>query len=335
MYVPEEDVETMDEETYEETYEEDEENYEEGAEDDGESDAEGADADEPVDLADALGRVREMDGSDSSETMGGDGAGDDDEESESSDHSEEGSEYEEDYDEPGDDGDDGAGRGPAMQPDVSAYQDRIRQISIQANARAMQLARRDFQQAGIKELTMDDLVERRDGRIVYNNPDDPNRPFENRMQAQQWLDSFARQYRAEMTRLTKEYRSKVLEGVSAPIRMLQFAPTFNAMSPMEQQIMDDLIEGYEVRNSAGETVGYRCDLNAMAEKARALAAKYSKGAGNAKAKAKGPGRPKRQKAPATDMRSHGTVAGSGGNEEPKTIEDAMRMLHEMERKGRK
>ena len=333
MYVPEEDVETTDEETYEETYEEDEENYEEGAEDDGESDAEGADADEPVDLADALGRVREMDGSDSSETMGGDEAGDDDEGDGSSDNSEEVSEYEEGYDESGDDGDDGAGRGPAMQPRLPTYQAVARRIVRSVNDNSMQMARRKFEEDGIRQFSMKDIAERRDGRIIYHNSDDPNRPFENRMQAQEWIDSMNKQINDELLSTAREINGRALKAVSPTVRMLQFAPTYDAMDRQTQDIFDDLIEEFEVKNQRGEVIGYQCNLDAMARRAAKLAQRY--GTKQPSGSRKGSGRPKKQKVPATDMRSHGTVAGSGGKEEPKTIEDAMRLLHEMERKGRK
>ena len=334
MYVPEEDVETIDEDVMETDEAEDDEGYEEEAEDDGESDAGGPDADEPVDLADALGRVREMDGSDSSETMGGDGAGDDDEEPESSDYSEEGSEYEEDYDEPGDDGDDGAGRGSAMQPRLPSYQAVARRIVRSVNDNSMQMARRKFEEDGIRQFSMKDIAERRDGRIIYHNPDDPNRPFENRMQAQEWIDSINKQINDELLSTAREINGRALKAVTPTVRMLQFAPTYDAMDRQTQDIFDDLIEEFEVKNQRGEVIGYQCNLEAMARRAAKLAQRYGTKQPPAGGR-KGPGRPKRQKAPATDMRSHGTTSGSGGNEEPKTIEDAMRMLHEMERKGRK
>lgn len=329
MYVPEEDAETTDEEMYEE----DEGTYEEGTEDDGESDAEDADADEPVDLADALGRVREMDGSDSSETVGGDGAEDDDEGPEDSDYSEEGSEYEEGYDEPGDDGDDGAGRGPAMQPRLPSYQAVARRIVRSVNDNSMQMARRKFEEDGIRQFSMKDIAERRDGRIIYHNPDDPNRPFENRMQAQEWVDSINKQINDELLSTAREINGRALKAVTPTVRMLQFAPTYDAMDRQTQDIFDDLIEEFEVKNQRGEVIGYQCNLEAMARRAAKLAQRY--GTKQQSGDRRGPGRPKRQKAPATDMRSHGTASGSGGDEEPKTIEDAMRLLHRMERKGRK
>lgn len=335
MYVPEEDVEAIDEMTNEddgESYEEDE-SYEEEAGDDGESDAEGTDADEPVDLADALGRVREMDGSDPSEAVGGDGDGDDDDDAESSEDSDDVSEYEEDYDESGDDGDDGAGRGPAMQPRLPSYQAVARRIIRSVNDNSMQMARRKFEEDGIRQFSMKDIAERRDGRIIYHNPDDPNRPFENRMQAQEWIDSINKQINDELLSTAREINGRALKAVTPTVRMLQFAPTYDAMDRQTQDIFDDLIEEFEVKNQRGEVIGYQCNLDAMARRAAKLAQRYgTKQPSNSK---KGPGRPKKQKAPATDMRSHGTTSGSGGNEEPKTIEDAMRLLHEMERKGRK
>ena len=116
------------------------------------------------------------------------------------------------------------------------------------------------------------------------------------------------------------------------IELMRFAPRFDSMSKGEQEILDDLIEDYEVRNREGKLIGYSCDLNKMADKAIKLATKYNKpikqkAGGSGKVKKSGP-----QKSPALDARTHGTAAGSKGDREPQTMEEAMMRLREINRR---
>lgn len=311
-----------------EPIEDEEEQYEdtgEEAESDGAREEPGvADQDEPADLADAFARVAKMDAEDADSDVG-DGI-DDEVDAEESEPVE------------GDDEDDGVDlaayddgytddRGSSEQYPAVDYQASQQAIVNQLNSSAVAQARKKFQEDGIREFTMNDIYERmQDGRVVYRNPDDPNRPFANRMEAQQWIDSFNKQVQEELVRTATEIRNKNAKAVMPALKLLQFAPTYDAMDPKVKEVFDDLIEDYEVKNRAGKVVGYNCNLDRMAQKAERLASKYThtshKAGSSGKVRKSGP-----QKSPALDARSHGSSAtGKRGDGEVKTMEDAFREL---------
>lgn len=329
MYIPEDDDVKLDDVNLEET-EEDEEEAE--VEDDMGSDEEASedeadDEADPSDLAEAYNRVRQMDaGSPEGDVDGGDGAGDD------------GDAEADDADAEGGlasnaEGDDVDG-GSAVYPDATQYVASQQAIVDQLNRSAVAQARQQFKKDGIREFTMDDIYERtQDGRVVYRNPDDPNRPFATRMEAQQWIDSFNKQVQTALIQTATQIRDKNAKAAMPALRLLQFAPVYDVMDPAIREVFDDLISDYEVKNRAGKVVGYNCDLEKMAMKASRLAKKYNnsprKASNNGKVKKSGP-----QKSPALDAKTHGTASGSKGDREPQTMEEAMMKLREMNRSKR-
>ena len=323
MYIPEDDndvqLDDIDIEKTEVNEEEDETDAEDVESDDEEAEDEDAGETDPQDLADAFRRLHQVDpGNAEADVEGGDGAGDD----ESDDADAEG-------DPAPDDSGDAVDGGSASYPDTAQYQASQQAIVNQLNQQAIAQARRQFQKDGIREFTMDDIYERQqDGRVIYRNPDDPNRPFANRMEAQQWIDSFNKQVQSALLKTATEIRDKNAKAAMPALRLLQFAPVYDVMDPAIREVFDDLIEDYEVKNRNGKVVGYSCDLEKMAMKAARLAKKYNnsprKAKVNGKVKKSGP-----QKSPALDTRSHGTAAGSKDDKEPATLEEAMRRLREI------
>ena len=329
MYIPEDDETKVDDQNIEETEAEEEEGVdteeEEGSDEGGESEDESDDEAEPEDLAEAFGRLHQMDTGDAqADVEGGDGADDED--------AGDGDISGEDGDLAADDGGYEADGGPAVYPDATRYQASQQAIVDQLNRQAVAQARRQFQKDGIREFTMDDVYERtQDGRVVYRNPDDPNRPFASRMEAQQWIDSFNKQVSEALIKTATKIRDKNARAAMPALRLLQFAPVYDVMDPNIREVFDDLISDYEVKNRAGKVVGYSCDLEKMAMKASRLASKYNssprKAGGSGKVKKSGP-----QKSPALDARTHGTAAGSKGDREPQTMEEAMMRLREINRR---
>lgn len=329
MYIPEDDDVQLDDVNLEETDENEEEAEAEdgmGSDEEAAEDEAGDEAD-PSDLAEAYNRVRQMDaGSPEGDVGGGDGAGDD-EDAEADDADAEGDLA------PDAEGDDADG-GSAVYPDATQYVASQQAIVDQLNRSAVAQARQQFKKDGIREFTMDDIYERtQDGRVVYRNPDDPNRPFATRMEAQQWIDSFNKQVRTALIQTATQIRDQNAKTAMPALRLLQFAPVYDVMDPAIREVFDDLISDYEVKNRAGKVVGYNCDLEKMAMKASRLAKKYNNsprsGGNNGKVKKSGP-----QKSPALDARTHGTASGSKGDREPKTMEEAMKKVQEMNRSKR-
>lgn len=331
MYIPEEDENTKLDDIDVEEIETDEEDVdveeEEDDDEDDDSDDETDDQGEPEDLADAFSRIREMDSDDAEgDVDGGDGADDDgDDETDDSDA--------EDDLAADDDGDDADG-GPAIYPDAAQYQASQQAIVDQLNKQAVAQARQQFQKDGIREFTMDDVYERtQDGRVIYHNPDDPNRPFSSRMEAQQWIDSFNKQVQTALIQTATQIRDKNAKAAMPALRLLQFAPVYDVMDPAIREVFDDLISDYEVKNRAGKVVGYSCDLEKMAMKAARLAKKYNNSPRKQSANAK-MGKQKARKSPALDAKSRGSSRNSKRDDEPQTMEEAMKRLNEINRRNR-
>lgn len=212
------------------------------------------------------------------------------------------------------------------------YQAVSRQLSHDAGQAAVRMAVEEFRKQGIRPFEMNDLYERdeRAGRVVYRNPDDPNRPFSSRMEAQQWIDSFNSQLMNETKKRAREISRDINKAIAPTRRLLAFAPKYDAMDVRVREVFDDLIEGYEIRNAQGEVVGYSCDLDKAHSRAERMASKYSSRGQAARER-----KPRREPTqPATDMRSHGTSrSGNGTPEEPKTLEDAFRIMREQRKAG--
>ena len=193
---------------------------------------------------------------------------------------------------------------------------------------------RELQKDNIREFTMDDIYERtQDGRVIYHNPDDPNRSFSSRMEAQQWIDSFNKQVQSALIQTATQIRDKNAKAAMPALRLLQFAPVYDVMDPAIREVFDDLISDYEVKNRSGKVVGYSCDLEKMAMKAARLAKKYNNSPRKRSANAK-MGKQKARKSPALDMKGKGSARNSKANDEPQTIEEAMKRLNEINRRNR-
>lgn len=315
------DDETLDdlvpEEVEDEVEEEGEEESDGGAEPAGE---------EPTDLASAFAALQRGRQGEPEEPVeaGDDGVGDgSDDDTDDDDSSYEA--MDDGVDEP----DGGAGAGFSG----AAYQAVSKQLDREAGQAAMRQAVSEMQRQGIRPFTMADLYERdeRAGRVIYHNPDDQSRPFSSRMEAQQWIDSFNSQLNQETKRRAKEIYREITKSTLPTKRLLAFAPSYDAMDPDVRDVFEDLVEGYEITNNNGDVIGYSCDLEKARARAERMAAKYSRPrvqrAPAAKAKS-GP-----QSGPATDMRSHGTASTAKRDDEPKTLEDAFRILREQRKAG--
>lgn len=275
---------------------------------------------EPDDLASAFAALQRsrQDDADGDVGDGGDDS-DDDEEEEDDDEA---------LDDGGQDADGGPGDGYAG-ADYQALQD---QLTAEVNQAAMRQAVAEYQRDGIRPITMNDLYQRDQstGRVTYINPDDSSRPFSSRMEAQQWIDSFNSQLRQEIQARARAVSRELSEQMAPARRLLAFAPTFDAMDAQTREVFDDLVEGFEVRNQRGDVVGYTCDLNRMAERARRMAEKYGrKGGGN------GATRREEQRKPAEDIRSHGSASArrKDPNREPRDLNEAFEIMRERRRAG--
>lgn len=299
-----------------------------GDDSDGEA-GEGADpetGEEPDDLASAFAALQRSRQSDADGDVGDGGDdSDDDEEEEENDEGDD-----EALDDEGQDPDGGSGDGYEG-TDYQALQD---QLTSEIQRAAMQQAVAEYQRDGVRPITMNDLYQRDQstGRVTYVNPDDRSRPFSSRMEAQQWIDSFNSQLRQEIQTRARAVTRELSRQMAPARRLLAFAPTFDAMDAQTREVFDDLVEGFEVRNQQGEVVGYTCDLNRMAERARRMAEKYGRKSGVAART--GTEKPERR-TPPEDLRSHGSASArrKDPNREPRDINEAWQIMHERRKEG--
>lgn len=287
--------------------------------DEPEEEEEGEEPDGPEDLAAAFKRVQNMDKEDPEDPVGDRG-----EEPEGDPDDQEG---EEDPDAEGGDAD--GDRGPSALSGEVDYVAVKRGLIENLNKSAIAKAVKEFKDAGIREFQMKDVYERtQDGRVIYHNPDDPNRPFSSRMEAQSWIDSFNGQVKAELKRRAMEIRNEDAGSILPSLKLMDFAPSYDAMDDSVREMFDDLIEGYEVFDPKGRVVGYSCDLDKMAAKAERMASRLSQ-----RKPAKRAAEPSsdKTKRPSVDMRSHGSGGNGKMKREPQTLEEAMLRLRQQNR----
>lgn len=302
--IDDEDAELDDEE---ETEEEDEEEEDED------------ETDSPEDLAAAFKRVQSMDKEDPKDSMD-----DRDEDFEGYSDDQNGEDNSED-----DDGDADDDRGSSALPGEIDYVAVKRGLIENLNKSAVAKAAKEFRDANIREFQMNDLYERTsDGRVIYHNPDDPNRPFSSRMEAQSWIDSFNGQVRNELKRRALEIRNEDAGAILPSLRLMDFAPSYDAMDDAVREMFDDLIEGYEVLDSNGNVVGYNCDLDKMASKAERLASRFSRPKSSKRSAKAARSDDAGTRQPSVDMRSHGSGGNGKMKREPQTLEEAMLRLRQ-------
>lgn len=282
---------------------------------------------EPEDLASAFAALQRSRQEDADGDLG-DGEGDlGDDEDEVVDEDED--------DALGDEGQDSDGR-PGDGYTGADYQALQDQLTFEVNRAAMQQAVAEYQRDGIRPITMNDLYQRDQstGRVIYINPDDSSRPFSSRMEAQQWIDSFNSQLRQEIQTRARAVSRELSKQMAPARRLLSFAPIFDAMDAQTREVFDDLIEGFEVFNQQGDVVGYTCDLNRMAERARRMAEKYGRKSGG-NDRSSGVARREEQRKPAKDLRSHGSASArrKDPNREPRDLNEAFEIMRERRRAG--
>jgi hypothetical protein len=198
---------------------------------------------------------------------------------------------------------------------------------------------KQLQEKGYREFTTADLQVKDEGTgaISWRNPDDPGDPranFKTRAEAQAWVDSYNRDYKTAVMRAIQDEQHRLAEDAMPKIRILQFAPVYDAMSETEQKIFDSIVKPYEQVDASGKIVGYSCDLN-MAHRqfqsmVQAIISSQQPAAPAAPAAAPqaAPAPPAR---PALDMQSKGS-GGGGKDMEPKDIAEAMKIFNEQSKK---
>lgn len=213
-----------------------------------------------------------------------------------------------------------------------ARQDLLRR----ANAEAVRQTQEMFNKQGVRLMDIADLYERdeRDGRVTFKNPDDPNRPFQSRYEAQQFVDSINKQINSRYQKELRNQQQQILQSMGPQFALIEFAPAYEAMSQAEKDVFDDLISPYAITDSGGNVIGFNVNLQAAGQTAKAIVQRFNmRKAAPAAAPATQPQQPQQKKqqpasTPALDMPSS---TGTSDDEEPKTLEEAFAKLGKMKK----
>jgi hypothetical protein len=235
----------------------------------------------------------------------------------------------------------GAGEGDGAAPvDVEAVvAERIADIEKRALQETAQLFIDSADEQGRKRIRQTDgrlgatindsdiyQVDPTTGAPTFYNPD-TGRPFTGdnpRAQAKAWVDAYNEELRETFNKFTGE-REEALRAEAAPvIELLKFTPTFEALDPTRQKMLEALIEEYEVLDAKGVHIGYSCDLSkALAQVNRQVESiQASQRASHAANDGKEGGDPPVPTGPALDMPNAGSGT-SGQRPEFKSLGEAM------------
>ena len=172
-----------------------------------------------------------------------------------------------------------------------------------------------------------------DGVPTYINPE-TGRPFTGdnpRAQAKQWVDDYNAELEQAFNKIAKQRIDELKKENEPIVRTLKFAETYKKLNDVQRDMLDSLIEDYEVKDEDGNAIGYNCDLDkALAQVNRQIAKLTERGKAL---------HPKQEKPaptePALDMPQS---TGSSENKPPqfKSLAEAMSWSQDqMLKKGRK
>ena len=171
-----------------------------------------------------------------------------------------------------------------------------------------------------------------DGVPTYINPE-TGRPFTGdnpRAQAKQWVDDYNAELEQAFNKIAKQRIDELKKENEPIVRTLKFAETYKKLNDVQRDMLDSLIEDYEVKDEDGNAIGYSCDLDkALAQVNRQISKLTERGKAL---------HPKQEKPaptePALDMPQS---TGSSENKPPqfKSLEEAMEWSQNQQLKQRK
>jgi hypothetical protein len=102
-----------------------------------------------------------------------------------------------------------------------------------------------------------------DGVPTYINPE-TGRPFTGdnpRAQAKQWVDDYNAELEQAFNKIAKQRIDELKKENEPIVRTLKFAETYKKLNDVQRDMLDSLIEDYEVKDEDGNAIGYSCDLD--------------------------------------------------------------------------
>lgn len=102
-----------------------------------------------------------------------------------------------------------------------------------------------------------------DGVPTYINPE-TGRPFTGdnpRAQAKQWVDDYNAELEQAFNKIAQQRIDELKKENEPIVRTLKFAETYKKLNDVQCDMLDSLIEDYEVKDEDGNAIGYSCDLD--------------------------------------------------------------------------
>lgn len=205
-------------------------------------------------------------------------------------------------------------------------------INRQANYETSQWLEKE----GYKKITVDDLAikDERTGDIRFKDPYRQNGYFNSLKEASDHVKAFNEQIDYKAQQYAQQRQQELLQQERPRFELMKFAPKLNTMSELEIQFMDDLIKPYEIKDKAGEVIGYSCNLDAVYQQAKTLVASMKSRYGNIQS-AQQQTAPQDASRPATDVKSHGSQnnesVGTGTVDDITDLSEALRFVQRRER----
>ena len=182
----------------------------------------------------------------------------------------------------------------------------------------------------VNGLTLNDLIERPvdrngnpTGEVLFKDPDHPGK-YISRNDARAWVNDYNADVKAEFNRIANEKYNELVKHAQPIMELMDFAPKFDNMDKMSQDLLADMIEPYAIKDGS-RIVGYNCDLNAAAKQVEKMVSRIQKMYPSQQAESP-------ITTPEVDIKS-GNSGDSSKTEEPKNIEEAMKLFRKQNKKG--
>lgn len=237
-----------------------------------------------------------------------------------------------------DDGGDGGSADGIEAIDFNAYKQQILR-DIQRNAADQ--VRKEFNDQNIGYYSAAELTVRDEqtGQVRFRNPDvqderDPNYYFKSRAEMQQFIQAWNQGVDFEFRKAVNEKQRELMVQETPKAALIDFIPRWQAMDPVTQSVFDSLLEGHEVTDSTGKTVGFNVNLAAVAAQAEKIAKNFGGGQVAQQQANAGSGEAASNTAsgPAMDLK---TGNGQASDEkEPTSIGEALKMLDKKNKGGK-
>ena len=228
---------------------------------------------------------------------------------------------------------DGNVGGLANQPEEYDYSAPRNKVLENIKSQALAETKKMFSDEGIdvvNGLTLNDLIERPvdrngepTGEVLFKDPDHPGK-YISRNDARAWVNDYNADVKAEFNRIANEKYNELMGNAKPIMELMDFAPKFDKMDKMSQDLLADMIEPYAIKNG-NQIVGYNCDLNAAAKQVEKMVGRIQKLYPSQQAESP-------VTTPEVDIKS-GNAGDSSKDEEPKNIEEAMKLFRKQNKKG--